>query len=257
MDFFSDFHAFSFFYEQVSKSNSELKTYWDDCTSVYVKHKYNVFQSGLHSNNFNNHLEILNIRHWQEGATNILDAGCGIGAVTKFFANKHPDANFTGLNISTEQLNIANKNCPSNVLFVEGSYDDMPFPDESFDFICFYQSIGYKPLLKTLSETFRVLKKNGKVLISDMCSVEDPDPQQATFIKEVQKTWLYMCYPVWYHLEAAKIVGFDLVNLNPNLNPILDFSSWQDLVDSGLAEYHNYSDPYAPVKVAEFLYEKK
>jgi ubiquinone/menaquinone biosynthesis C-methylase UbiE len=256
MEFFSDFQAFSFFYDQISKTDTELKQYWDDCTSIYVDNKYLVFQAGLHSKNFTNHLEILNIRNWQENSKCVLDAGCGIGAVTNFFAEKHPDAEFIGLNISPEQLEIASKNCPLNVKYVEGSYDSLPFSNESFDFIYFYQSIGYKPLLKTLEEAFRVLKKGGRLLISDLCAVEDPDPMQAQLIQHVQKSWHYMCYPVWFHLKTAQLIGLDLLALNPNLNPILDFSSWNDLVNGGLAEYHNYEVPYAPIKVAEFLYQK-
>lgn len=254
---FSDFVAYSFFYEKRCKNNETLKKYWDGCTDVYLKNNYKIFQAGLHSNNFDEHVQILHERHWQEGAVSVLDAGCGVGEVTKYFAKKHPKSQFTCLNISPEQIKKGEETKLSNMTFVEGSYDLMPFPDNSFDFIYFYQSIGYRPLIKTLEEVYRVLKSGGKVLISDMCAVDDPDPQDSTWIQYVQDIWHYMCYPTWYHLEAARFAGFTVVDCNPNLNPILDYSLWVDLCDKGLSNYHDCKVPYSPIKVSEFLLQKQ
>lgn len=65
-----------------------------------------------------------------------------------------------------------------------------------------------------------------------------------------------MCYPTWYHVEAAKVLNFKVIDYNPNLNPILTFEAWSNLVDNGLGAYHNCQVPYSPIKLAEFLYEK-
>ena len=112
-------------------------------------------------------------------------------------------------------------------------------------------------MLPTLQEVYRVLKPGGKLFISDMCSVEDPDPQQTRWIRYVQNIWHYMCYPVWYHVVAARHAGFKVLGVNPNMNPLLDFDSWSKLVDNGLGEYHNCQVPFSPIKVAEFLYVKE
>ena len=253
---FSDFLAYSIFYKNKCKNIDLLKQYWDECTPIYVNNDYPVFQSGLFSNDLNEHLEILHSRHWQDGSKKVLDAGCGIGHVTTFFAKKHPETSFTGITVSPEQAKLAKETALGNSTFITGSYDSMPFDDETFDFIYFYQSIGYRPLVDVLNEAHRVLKPGGKLLISDMCSVDDPDPQQTEWIKYVQDIWHYMCYPSWYHLEAASLSGFKLIECNPNMNPVLDYSKWGNLVDNGLGQYHNCKVPFSPIKVSEFLYQK-
>lgn len=254
---FSDFVAHTLYYEALCKSCEELKEYWDGCTDIYIDNDYTVFQAGLHSNNFETHLDILHQRHWQEGAIKVLDAGCGIGSVSKHFALKHPESDFTCLNISPKQIKEGEKDKPDNLHFVEGSFDNMPFEDNTFDFIYFYQSIGYRPLPNVLSEARRVLKPGGKILISDMCSVDDPDPQDSSWLRYVQVLWHYMCYPVWYHIETAKSLNFTVLDYNPNMNPVLDYTKWADLCDNGLSEYHDCKVPYSPIKVSEFLLQKK
>lgn len=254
---FSDFAAHTLYYETLCKSPELLKEYWDGCTDIYLDNDYFVFQAGLHSNDFEQHLDILHSRHWQNGSVKVLDAGCGVGSVSKHFAAKHPECDFTCLNISQEQIQKGSIDKPDNLTFVEGSFDAMPFEDNTFDFIYFYQSIGYRPLTRTLAEVHRVLKPGGKVLISDMCSLEDPDPQDSAWLRYVQLIWHYMCYPVWYHLEAAKALNFNVLDCNPNMNAVLDYSKWADLCDNGLSEYHDCKVPYSPIKVSEFLLQKK
>jgi len=253
---FSAFLAHSIYYKNKCKPHVEVKKYWEDCTSIYVNNAYPVFQAGLFSSNFEEHLDFLCSRHWQDGSKRVLDAGCGIGSVANYFAAKHPESSFVGLTVAKDQVDKAQQTAPSNVEFVLGSFDAIPFPDNEFDFIYFYQSIGYRPLVDVLKEVRRVLKPGGKLLISDICSIDDPDLQQAQCVKKVQDIWKYMFYPSWYHLKAAELFGFKLVEHNPNISLIMDLSPWESLMTAGLAEFHKEAAHSSPFKIAEFLYKK-
>lgn len=252
----SDFLDYSAYYRKKCKGNNELRQYWDDCTSIYVNNDYPVFQTALFSENIDEHLEILYSRHWQGGSRKILDAGCGIGTVTNFFARKHPEASFTGVTISSEQVKIAQANAPKNCMFLNASYDAMPFDDNTFDFIYFYQSIGYSPLVDVFSQVNKMLKPGGRLFISDVCSVEDPDFLQSECIKQLQDIWKYMFYPNWYYLKAASLFGFKLIEHNPNINMLLHTGRWEKVMQNGLHAFHGGKNVFSGFKISEFLYEK-
>ena len=50
---------------------------------------------------------------WDEGSI-ILEAGCGIGAQTKFVAPKNKSSSFVSIDISLESINQARTNADSN-----------------------------------------------------------------------------------------------------------------------------------------------
>lgn len=95
----------------------------------------------------------------------ILDIGCGSGrfsiALASFSAKK-----VIGLDLGDEGIKIARKvsksNNIKNVKFVKGSALELPFKDNSFDFV-FCKGVLHHTgnLQKGLKEYYRVMKKNG------------------------------------------------------------------------------------------------
>ena len=77
-----------------------------------------------------------------------------------------------GMDISRDFVEIARKNAlaaNAEVEFRQGNVSDMPFADDTFDFItCTAAFKNFKEPLKALSEIYRVLKVEGEVLIIDM-----------------------------------------------------------------------------------------
>src|SRR5215210_6446225 len=77
-----------------------------------------------------------------------------------------------GLDISKDFVEIARRNAKeagAEVEFWQGSVDDIPFPDNMFDFIiCTAAFKNFKEPFKALSQMYRVLRSGGAALIIDM-----------------------------------------------------------------------------------------
>jgi len=112
----------------------------------------------------------------------VLDVGCGAGVDTLIAAIMvGPKARVVGIDLIPEMLERARENLGKtplgNVIFQEGSAEDLLFPDESFDVVI---SNGVFNLTfhkeRALEEAFRVLRPGGRFMIADMVLVE-PLPQ--------------------------------------------------------------------------------
>jgi ubiquinone/menaquinone biosynthesis C-methylase UbiE len=77
-----------------------------------------------------------------------------------------------GLDISKDFIEIARRNAKEagvEVEFRQGSVADIPFADNTFDFIiCTAAFKNFKEPLKALNQMYRVLKPEGTILIIDM-----------------------------------------------------------------------------------------
>lgn len=103
---------------------------------------------------------------------NFLDLGCGTGWAVCHIAQKLKyEGNFVGVDISEGMLNKARKktNGYKNVSFIKLSTDELPFENESFDFVICTNSFHHYPNpQKTILEINRILKTNGLVYILDV-----------------------------------------------------------------------------------------
>jgi len=96
----------------------------------------------------------------------ILDAGCGEGSVSRFFAKKHPGVDFHGLDVSPIGIALASKGAPDNVRFQVAKLTRTPFDSDFFDFI-FSQSVleHVEDWEGMLREMRRILKPGGSLMI--------------------------------------------------------------------------------------------
>lgn len=95
---------------------------------------------------------------------NVLEIGPGTGVNLKYF-NKNTISQLTYIDVDyTEGLEEkAKEKCP-NINFVDGSVEEMPFEDNSFDHVIFTLVFcSVKNPLNGLSEIKRVLKENGEI----------------------------------------------------------------------------------------------
>ena len=114
----------------------------------------------------------------------VLDAGCGTGNLIKLIAENNE---LIAMDLNKSMLSIAMKKTKnfSNVSFKKGSVTELPFENDSFDVITSINVIYHldEPE-KVIKEARRVLKENGKLIISSPLKGIALDDE---FIKKVIK----------------------------------------------------------------------
>lgn len=93
----------------------------------------------------------------------ILDIGCGDGEFTQVVSEKFRCSDITAVDTS-----VPKSLTDDNIEFIEGHAEQLPFSDESFDLVIAVLSLHHwKDKEKGLKEIFRVLKRNGSLIIGD------------------------------------------------------------------------------------------
>lgn len=106
--------------------------------------------------------------NWSEGME-ILEVGCGTGAITRLLAQGPGVRKVTGIDPSAIFIEKANElGEQERVEFVVGDGRELPFADQSFDVVVFHTVLGHVPSPEHfLLEAKRVLKKGGQIAIFD------------------------------------------------------------------------------------------
>lgn len=97
----------------------------------------------------------------------ILDLCTGTGDFVEIISKLYPNSDITGLDVSSNMLEIAKKKNPGKK-FVSGDCTDLRYKDNEFDYIT--MGFGLRNIedrKKALSEIYRVLKNGGKYLHLD------------------------------------------------------------------------------------------
>lgn len=100
----------------------------------------------------------------------VLEAGCGIGAQTVILAKNSPGAYITSIDISPDSLQraeaITRKEGITNVSFRQGDIFHLPFEPEMFDyiFVCFVLEHLADPQC-ALAQLYPLLKKGGTITV--------------------------------------------------------------------------------------------
>lgn len=115
-------------------------------------------------------IQNLRLPHGSRG----LDAGCGIGLQVLMLAEEvGPSGHVTGLDISADFLQYARGMVKTSELskcvsFEEGDVNNLPFANESFDWVWSVDCVGYPTACKPVSllkELARVVKPGGRLAI--------------------------------------------------------------------------------------------
>jgi SAM-dependent methyltransferase len=116
----------------------------------------------------------------------ILDVGCGFGGTIASLNERYTGLDMVGLNIDRRQLDRAAELVhPANgnrVAWVEADACRLPFPADSFDVVLAVECIFHFPSRAAFfAEASRVLRRPGKMALSDLVPAEDAVPLLQAF----------------------------------------------------------------------------
>jgi len=142
---------------------------FDHFANNYRKiHNNNIKLSGEESNYFSEH-KIKTIKLVEKNdELNFLDFGCGDGNSAIHFTNYFPNSKYSGIDISSESIQIAKLKSSIKLNFQSFDGINIPFEDNSFDVIftaCVFHHIDFKLHQNLFKEIYRVLKPGGKFYI--------------------------------------------------------------------------------------------
>lgn len=148
----------------------------------------------------------------------VLDIGSGEGIEALIAALMVGESGeVVGLDMTDEMLEKARMNAEkcgfSNVRFIKGDAESIPFSDVYFDVVisnCVINLVEDKG--KVFKEIFRVLKPSGRVLISDIVS-EEALPEEIRSDPELWASCIGGAIPLTTYLEMLKETGFLVVRI--------------------------------------------
>ena len=96
----------------------------------------------------------------------LLDLGCGKGGGVSFYKDFYNFNHCIGIDITEVNINLAKKH-NKNVNFYVASATNLPINTNTVDIVtCVESVLYYDPMLKFVEEVYRILKDDGKILIS-------------------------------------------------------------------------------------------
>lgn len=170
----------------------------------------------------------------KKSKASVLDLGCGWGETAIFFAKEGYDV--VASDISQKMLNILSelaKKEQVDISVVKASTDNLPFEDNSFDFVYCNGVLHHVDIPLTLNEIKRVLKPSGKAFfieplaynpiiriyrkIAGEIRSKDEKPISINDIKFIKKSFSYFdSYYTWFFSLFIFIKMFLFERLNPS-----------------------------------------
>ena len=148
----------------MTKSNAEAQIELHRALAPRYAYRYSFEFSRLFQQDW--HAEM--ISHVQDGATRILDLGCGTGFFLAELEEKHPGS--VGLDISHEMLRVSEEYVPGARL-VTADAERLPFQPACFDVVFCKGSLHHtRDHVGFLSHCCAALRPGGRLIMSEPCN---------------------------------------------------------------------------------------
>lgn len=139
---------------------------------VFLENEGNAYFERNKNHNTNNDIIIDNLNIKNISNISILEIGCSDGWRLNKLYDENNTNNYIGFDPSLEAINYGKKNYPNIQLF-QGTCDEINLSDNSIDLILVpfvFMYIDRNLLFKSINEIDRILKNNGKIIITDFYS---------------------------------------------------------------------------------------
>lgn len=156
--------------------------------------------------------------------TRVLDIGAGYGGAARYLAREH-GVHVTCLNLSDKENErnralSAKQGLADRVEIVHGSFEDIPFPDASFDIVWSQDAILHSGAReRVIGEVARVLNPGGHFIFTDPMQADDAD--DAAALKPIyERIHLPDLGSIGFYRETARKTGLEeveIVELTPQL----------------------------------------
>ncbi len=204
------------------KSVKKVKEYYNYSTDIYRKttgdfiHGYAAFDPDFFIDHIKEHVLI--------NSEQVLDAGCGLGAVSIALAKKTDHVKFTGVTISEVQQKLAseavvNEKLEARIEIKLGDFHQLSryFEENTFDTILFVESMLHSNDLPHLfKEAYQVLKPNGRLYCREIFKVpysSKKDQKKADFVVgQIQKNYSYFPRTLEEVSHYLKEAGFSILS---------------------------------------------
>jgi len=202
---------------------SESRALYDHFTPIFLRTAGETFQAGLLKVDGREDPRASNValarRAGVRSGDRVLDVGCGVGGPARHVASAIDGVRIAGLTNSPVQHELGNLRCveeglDDRVRLHLGDFHAMPFDDDVFDVVMFYECTGYSADPETLfAEVRRVLRPGGTVYIKDVF-VEERElaPAEREVQEAFDRNWALAASPKRSETEAVlATLGFTVV----------------------------------------------